>query len=298
MKSISRSVVFWPNIDTDIERTVKRCIQCMEAQKNPPRIVNSHWTYSEQPWSRIHVDFAGPINGLSFLVVVNAHSKWPEIFLIQQTDTQSTITVLRRLFSRHGLPKTYISDNGSQFTSESFQQFCKSWCIMHIRSPPYHPQSNGQAKRFVDMFKRALRKARGEGTTDEILQTFLLSYRTTPNGAVKNDLSPAEALTGRKLCTTLDTLWPQQQRQQPSPNKKSFSLGTPVFVRNYRSGQVNWVPVIICKTKGQYLYGVQVGNQFWVRHENQIHPRYTVSNLVDSMPTIPFELPFPSPPCE
>ena len=75
MKSIACSVVYWPNIDIDIERTVKRYIQYMEAQKNPPRIVDSHWTYPEQLWSRIHVDFAGPINGLSFLVVVDAHSK-------------------------------------------------------------------------------------------------------------------------------------------------------------------------------------------------------------------------------
>ena len=131
MKSIARSVVYWPNIDIDIERTVKRCIECMEMQKNPTRIVDSHWTYPEQPWSRIHVDFAGSINGLSFLVVVDAHSKWPEIFPMQQTDTQSTITVHRRLFSQHGFPETLVSDNGSQFMSESFQQFCR----MHNTRP-------------------------------------------------------------------------------------------------------------------------------------------------------------------
>ena len=95
-------MVYWPYIDTDIERTVKRSIQCMEAQKNPSRIVDSHWTYPEQPWFRIYVDFAGPINDLSFLVVGNAHSKWPENFPMQQT----AITVLGRLFSQHGLPET------------------------------------------------------------------------------------------------------------------------------------------------------------------------------------------------
>ena len=141
MKLIALSVIYWPNIDTDIERTVKRCIQCMEAQKNPPRIMDSRWTYPEQSWSRIHVDFADSINGISFLLFADAHSKWPEFFLMQQTDTQSMITVLRRLFSQHGLPEPLVSDNGSQFTSESFQQFCKSWCI----TPLYHPQSNGQA---------------------------------------------------------------------------------------------------------------------------------------------------------
>ena len=129
---------------------------------------------------------------------------------------------------------------------------------------------------------------------------------TDGTGVVKNGLSPEETLMGRQLRTTLDTLRPQQQRQQPSPNKKLFPLGTPVFVWNYRSGQANWVPGITRKTKGQFLYEVQVRNQFWIWHKNQIHPIYTAGNLVDSMPTIPFdlfmdafELPSPSPPpCE
>ena len=71
--------------------------------------------------------------------------------------------------------------------------------------------------------------------------------------------------------------------------KKSFSLGI-MFVRNYTSGQANCLPGITRKTKGQFLYEVQVGNQFWIRHKNQIRPRYTAGNLVDSKPIISFDL--------
>ena len=89
-------------------------------------------------WSRIHVDFAGPSNGCSFLLVVDAHYKWLEIFPVQNTDTRSTIAVLKRLFSQHGLPETFVSGNDSQFTSETFQHFSSSCCITHVRSPPNH----------------------------------------------------------------------------------------------------------------------------------------------------------------
>ena len=124
IKAISCSIVYWPNIDSDIEKTIKNRVPCMEAQKNPPRIIDSHWTYLEQPWSKIHMDFVGPINGLSFLVVVDAHSKWPEVFPMKNTVTLSSISILIRLFNQHGQPETLVFDNGTQFTSELFRHFC------------------------------------------------------------------------------------------------------------------------------------------------------------------------------
>ena len=74
MKTIACRVVYWPNVDSDIEKTAQSCVLCMEAQKNSPWIVDSHRIYPEQSWCMICVDFAGSINGLSFLVVVDVHS--------------------------------------------------------------------------------------------------------------------------------------------------------------------------------------------------------------------------------
>ena len=75
--------------------------------------------------------------------------------------------------------QTTFSDNGTQFTSHEFRDFCKANAITHILSPPYHTQSNDRAERFVDTFKRGLLKLRVEGDVDKILDAFLLAYRTT-----------------------------------------------------------------------------------------------------------------------
>ena len=61
--------------------------------------------------------------------------------------------MLSEAFSRYGLPKLIVSDNGSQFTSAHFKEFCNG--IGHIRRAP---QLNEQAERFVDTLKRALKK--------------------------------------------------------------------------------------------------------------------------------------------
>nr|VZH99577.1 unnamed protein product [Spirometra erinaceieuropaei] len=276
MKSIARSFAYWPGIDGDIDDLVRRCSRCQQAAKMPPRPLPVPWEPPERPWSCVHIDFAGPLNGVSYLILVDAYSKWPEIAPLNPATASSTIAFLRRIFSQHGLPEVLVSDNGSQFTSSSFEDFCRQHNIQHLRSPPYHPQSNGQAERFVDTFKRALLKSRGEGTTDEIVQALLFSYRTTPNPASPGGVSPAETLMGRKLRTTFHALVPTgAQPAQTSPVSRSkLSIGTPVFVRDYRAGFPDWIEATVVSHRGSMLFDVDVGDDIWVRHHNQIRRRH------------------------
>ena len=52
-----------------------------------------------------------------YMVVVDAYSKFPEVVKMTNTTVQTTITALRDIFSRHGLPEILVSDNGAQFTA-------------------------------------------------------------------------------------------------------------------------------------------------------------------------------------
>lgn len=94
-----------------------------------------------------------------FLIVVDAHSKWPDIFEMKSTASNATINTLRTLFARQGIPVEVVSDNGPQFRSEEFRQFMESNAIRHITTSPFHPRTNGQAERFVQSFKKAIKSA-------------------------------------------------------------------------------------------------------------------------------------------
>lgn len=68
-------------------------------------------------WQRIHIDFAEK-DKQYFLVVIDSHSKWLEVFPMSSTTFHNTIEVLRGLFASYRLPEELGSDNGPQVVSK------------------------------------------------------------------------------------------------------------------------------------------------------------------------------------
>ena len=200
--------MWWPSIDKDIEKLSHGCEICQSMQNKPPPVLLHHpWTWPTRAWQCIHVNFAGPFMGTMFFIIVDAHSKWVEVIQMSSTTSSKTITELWKLFSSYGLPDQLVSDNGPQFTSDEFSCFMKANGIKHILTSPYHPKSNGEAERFVQTLKNALRRERQESDSIHTkLSRFLMSYRTTPN--TTTGVTPSELFLGRKVKTRLDILRP------------------------------------------------------------------------------------------
>ena len=238
------------------------------------------------------------------MLVVDAHSKWLEIFPINAVTTEKTLQLLRNLFASYGLPDQIVTDNGSQFTSSEFQRFTKANGIKHIRSAPYHAATNGEAERCVQTFKKSLKAAKSDpGNLQFKLAQFLLSYRSTPHNTT--GLSPAELFLKRPLKTRLDLLCPSVERKvlQNQANQKkhhdahskdrSFDIGETVWVANLR-GEPKWLRGVIIEQTGPISYRVSVGDDIWRRHLDQLHPgsiastdtNTSKSDLIDECPFV------------
>ena len=249
MKAVARGHVWWPGLDKDLEKMAKSCAQCLAVKQGPASAPLHPWVWPIRPWQRVHVDFAGPF--LSRMVV-DAHSKWPEVFEMTAT---KTIAVLRHLFASYGLPEQLVSDNGPQFVSADFGSFFRENGVNHVRCAPYHPSSNGAAERFFRTFKQAMKASKHDGrTVSHCLENFLLSYRTTPHATT--GVAPATLFLGRSLRIRLDILKPnveltvqaqqsaQKERHDKHCKPREFSMGQPVMVRNLRPGEA-WIPGVV-----------------------------------------------------
>ena len=145
MKAPAWSYLWWLKLDTAIEDTVRNCSACREVKKGAVPAPLIPWKWPTRVWQRLHIDFA-EYEGINYLLIVDAHSKWPEVYVTQSTTAANRIELLNGLFVSYGLPEEIVSDNGPQFTSDEFKVFIQSNGIIHTRIPPYHPASNGELR--------------------------------------------------------------------------------------------------------------------------------------------------------
>lgn len=279
MKTLARSYVFWPGMDRDIEELVGQCQQCLEMAKAPVKTELASWPIPCGPWQRVHADYMGPLRDRMYLVVIDAFSKWPEVFCVSATTSTMTIEKLSECCARFGTMTTLVTDNGPQFRSDEFNRFCSHNAIKHLTSPPYHPQSNGQAESFVGHLKRTLLKE--ENFSSDYLQRFLQFYRATRGPHTPTGQSPAELMLGRQLRLPLAAVLPtadpptgrneameDQFNKQHGAISRSFKEGEKVTVR--RSPKSKWEQGRIIERVGTVLYNVLTGRLLIRAHANQI----------------------------
>ena len=282
MRALSRFYVWWPGIDKDVENHVKQCNPCQQNRPWEPETLLYSWCAPAEPWARIHIDYAGPFDGKFWLVVIDAFSKWLEVKPQMSTTSTSTIKSLREMFCRFGLPKTIVSDNGPQFCSNEFQEFCHSNNIVHVRSTPYHPKTNGLAERAVRTFKERYASAKTAKVDTELaLQRFLIAYRNTPHKSTGR--APAELLLGRKLRTRLDLLKPDTTHHlDHSTLTQKIYHDRHCKPRYFGEGESVWVQRIqgkgyeegrITIKVSDYSYLVDVKGKIQRRHTDQLRVR-------------------------
>ena len=90
-----------------------------------PVVLMHPWEWPEHLWDRIYIDFAGPFMGKMFLLVVDAHSRWMEIEILNAASIQNTTEHLHSMFARFGLPKVMVTDNGSCLISSDFAEIAR-----------------------------------------------------------------------------------------------------------------------------------------------------------------------------
>lgn len=309
MKAIARSYVWWPGIDTDIENWSKCCKSCQAMSNKKDESELSNWPKTSKPFERVHIDFF-MLEGKTFLILVDSFSKWLEIFPMKKTNAFEVITRLKIVFSVFGLADEIVNDNGPPFGSFEFENFCKSNGVKLTQSPPYHPQSNGEAEVAVRVAKHSLKKIIIDEKTKKMpiesnLLNFLLKYRVTPTTVTGQ--SPANLNFNFRPKTLMDLLHkqeigrdiivPEKEKEIKTLNSipnstvnienkmmESYKINEIVSYQMVWNNFVKWVPAKIVKKISHSIYIITVNGVSRKAHLRQL--RKTKTKNLDNWPGI------------
>ena len=139
--------MWWPGVNRDVEHYIQNCPQCVKSQI-PTKEPLMSTPLQSHPWERVAANLFH-LRGRSYLVVVDHFSRYPEVVRLNSTTSNSIVTTLKSIFSRHGIPAAFVSGNGPQFASMKMMEFASKYGFRHVTSSPRFPQSNGLAERTV-----------------------------------------------------------------------------------------------------------------------------------------------------
>ena len=209
---------FWPGVQSDIQRYCRSCDICQRTipKGKVTKVPLGHMPLIDKPFQRIAVDIVGPIFPVTdrgnkyILTLVDYATRYPEAIALKSIETHRVAEALVEVFSRVGVPREILTDQGAQFTSGIMKEVSRLLSIKQLTTTPYHPACNGLVERFNGTLKQMLKRLCAEKPKDwdRYIGPLLFAYRETPQSSL--GFAPFELLYGRTVrgpMAILKELW-------------------------------------------------------------------------------------------
>ncbi|BFI32702.1 hypothetical protein MPTK2_3g07970 [Marchantia polymorpha subsp. ruderalis] len=188
-QKVLRAGYFWPTLFQDSYSYVKKCDACQRYARNDLRMeMPLQVSLPLVPFEKWGIDYIGEIHphssrGMAYIVVATEYlTKWAEAKAVKANTAAHAATFMyENIISRFGCPRILVSDRGTHFLNEMFQDLTDRFKIDHRKTTPYHPQTNGQTERVNGILVSILRKTVFDSKRDwdSKLTAALWAYRTT-----------------------------------------------------------------------------------------------------------------------
>ena len=209
--------LFWKGMKADIKRYVEECDTC---QRNKFEATKPAGVLQPIPipdkiledWTMDFIEglpIAGGYNVI--MVVVDRLSKYSYFLPLKHPYTAKQVAsiFLEKVVSKHGIPKSIITDRDKIFLSNFWKELFTTMGTILKRSTAFHPQTDGQTERVNRCLETYLRCFCNEQPKkwDKLIPWAELWYNTTFHASTKT--TPYQSVFGRTPPPLLSYGWKQ-----------------------------------------------------------------------------------------
>ena len=199
-----------------ITRYIQSCTSCNKFKGKTNKAPFSPYAPGK-PGEHLICDILGPFpktqKGNKYIVsFMDRYTSWPEAFAIPSTECERIADIMMtEMIPRYGTPRTFLTDQGTNFTAKLMKNLCDKLGIEKIQTSPYHPSSNGMIERMNQNITTGISHYvnNEQDNWDDLLPGLLHAYRSTPTRS--RGFSPYEMLYGRKMILPPDVKYDPQE---------------------------------------------------------------------------------------
>ena len=221
---------YWPTLSSDVKDYVSSCASCQKSARKTKydRIPISPVARAATSFEQVNIDLIGPIDPKSsrghqyILCLIDNCTRWVEAVAMKSLTAKELCEALISIFTRIGIPRIIISDNGTNMVAGLTQELYQRLGVELRRSTALHPEGNSLVERFNGNLKKMLRHVVNSDHPrewDRRLPYLLWAYRELPNATT--GLSPYQLVYGRTSRGPLSVLkdtWAGDRTEVPMLN--------------------------------------------------------------------------------
>ena len=203
---------WWHGMKRDISDFVSRCLICQQvkAEHQVPSGLLQPIMIPEWKWDRVTMDFVSglPLSASkkdAIWVVVDRLTKSAHFIPVRTDFSLDKLAELYvyQIVRLHGVPVSIVSDRDPRFTSRFWKKLQEALGTKLHFSTAFHPQTDGQSERIIQMLEDMLRCRILEFSSswERYLPLIEFAYNNSFQSSIK--MAPYEALYGRKCRTPL-----------------------------------------------------------------------------------------------
>ena len=162
MKARANELVYWPGMDALIHSIRANCMICSNITPSQPQEPIILTRSPDWPFQQIVMDHFY-VRDYAYLACADRLSSWLILYHLEpgHTTTSKLMSISQQLFQAYGASDELSTDGGLPFTSSTFQEFLRMWCVKHRLSSVTYSQSNGRAEIVVKTTKRIVNRNAG-----------------------------------------------------------------------------------------------------------------------------------------
>ena len=213
-----KKLYFWPGMRKDTFKHCKNCTECVLQNQGCNAASFGHFKTPDMPMQLICMDLVGPITPVTtkgnkfILTCIDMLTGYTMAIPIPDKSAKTICDAYRtHVYCIFGGSSRILTDNGTEFKNEQFNELCAQLEIKRVYSPVYTPEANGRLEAWHRFFKACVAKhIRGNAAEwDEVVPLAAAAYNFFPCQSAGE--SPFVLMFGR------DPITPFAKLLEPTP---------------------------------------------------------------------------------